>query len=144
MDLNNKPRVLFICTGNSARSQMAEAILQKIGGEKFDVFSAGLEPSTVNPFTIKVLSEIGIDWTTARAKGLTEFLGKLHFGYVITVCSRAEERCPIFPGMGQRLHWPFDDPAAVNGSDDEKLNAFRTVRDEIQKKVTDWYEIQTK
>jgi len=139
MDQIQKPRVLFICMGNSARSQMAEAILKNIGGSKFDVYSAGLEPSTVNPFTIKVLSEIGIDWSKAQAKGLTEFLGKLHFGYVITVCSRAEERCPIFPGVGQRLHWPFDDPAAVEGSEEEKLNAFRTIRDEIQEKVTDWY-----
>ncbi len=119
---------------------MAEAILKKVSNGNFDVFSAGLEPSKVNPFTIKVLSEIGIDWSEAQAKGLTEFLGKLHFGYVITVCSRAEERCPIFPGMGQRLHWPFDDPAAVEGSDEQKLNAFRAIRDEIQKKITEWYE----
>lgn len=140
MDEKNKPRVLFICTGNSARSQMAEAILKNIGGEHFEVFSAGLEPSMVNPLTITALKEIGIDWSEARAKGLTEFLGKLHFGYVITVCSRAEERCPIFPGMGQRLHWPFDDPAAVEGSEEEKLNAFRAIRDEIQKKITEWYE----
>lgn len=139
MDQKNKPRVLFICTGNSARSQMAEAILKKVGGDDFEVFSAGLEPSKVNPFTIKVLSEIGIDWSEARAKGLTEFLGKLHFGYVITVCSRAEERCPIFPGVGQRLHWPFEDPAAVEGTEEEKLNAFRTIRDEIQDKIMKWY-----
>lgn len=118
---------------------MAEAILQNIGGNNFEVYSAGLEPSKVNPFTILALSEIGIDWSEARAKGLTEFLGKLHFGYVITVCSRAEERCPIFPGMGQRLHWPFDDPAAVEGSDEQKLYAFRAVRDDIQKKITEWY-----
>ena len=144
MDAKNKPRVLFICTGNSARSQMAEAILKNIGGEHFEVFSAGLEPSMVNPLTITALKEIGIDWSEARAKGLTEFLGKLHFGYVITVCSRAEERCPIFPGMGQRLHWPFDDPAAVEGSEEEKLNAFRAARNDIQKKITEWYGSQQK
>lgn len=134
-----KPRVLFICVGNSARSQMAEAFLTHIGSEKFDAYSAGLEPSTVNPFTIKVLKEIGIDWSGARSKGLEEFLGKIHFGYVITVCSRAEDRCPIFPGMGQRLHWPFDDPAAVQGTDEEKLQAFRKVRDQIEAKVKEWY-----
>jgi arsenate reductase (thioredoxin) len=121
---------------------MAEAILKKVGGSEFDVFSAGLEPSTVNPFTIKALSEIGIDWSESRAKGLTEFLGKLHFGYVITVCSRAEERCPIFPGVGQRLHWPFDDPAQVEGTDEEKLNAFRKVRDEIEQKINEFYTSQ--
>ena len=123
---------------------MAEAILKNIGGEHFEVFSAGLEPSMVNPLTITALKEIGIDWSEARAKGLTEFLGKLHFGYVITVCSRAEERCPIFPGMGQRLHWPFDDPAAVEGSEEEKLNAFRAARNDIQKKITEWYGSQQK
>jgi len=123
---------------------MAEAILQQIGNKDFEVYSAGLEPSAINPYTIKVLSEMGIDWSQARSKGLNEFLGKLHFGYVITVCSRAEERCPIFPGVGQRLHWPFNDPAAVEGSDEEKLSAFRTIRDEIQQKLMDWYSSEKK
>jgi arsenate reductase (thioredoxin) len=140
--MENKIRVLFLCTGYSARSQMAEAFLLKLGGDKFDVFSAGLEPKEVHPLTKKVLGEAGIDWSQARAKGLSEFLGKVHFGYLITVCSRAEERCPIFPGMGQRLHWPFDDPAAVEGTEEEKLAAFRTVRDQIEAKVQSWYQNQ--
>jgi arsenate reductase (thioredoxin) len=137
-DMTIKPRVLFICTGNSARSQMAEAYLQKYGGDRFDVSSAGLEPSIVNPLTVQVLAQAGIDWSAAKSKGLDEFLGKVHFGYVITVCSRAEERCPIFPFVGQRLHWPFDDPAAVEGTEEEKLAAFIRVRDEIESKVKDW------
>jgi arsenate reductase len=138
IDMTSKPRVLFICTGNSARSQMAEAFLQKYGADRFDVSSAGLEPSVVNPLTIQALAQAGIDWSAATSKGLDEFLGKVHFGYVITVCSRAEERCPIFPGVSQRLHWPFDDPAAVEGTEEEKLAAFIRVRDEIESKVKDW------
>jgi arsenate reductase len=137
--MTQKPRVLFICVGNSARSQMAEAFLSRIGSNTFDVFSAGLEPSVVNPYTIQVLKESGIDWSNAQSKGLEDFLGKVHFGYVITVCSRAEQRCPIFPGMGQRLHWPFDDPAAAQGSDEEKLVVFRRVRDQIESKINEWY-----
>jgi arsenate reductase len=133
-----KTRVLFLCTGNSARSQMAEAFLSKMGSDTFDVYSAGLEPVGVNPYTIKVLNEVGIDWSGARAKGLDEFLGKVHFGYMISVCSRAEERCPIFPGMGKRLHWPFDDPATITGNEEEKLAAFRKVRDQIQRRIMEW------
>ncbi len=140
--MTEKIRVLFLCTGNSARSQMAEAFLSQIGGDRFEVHSAGLDPSVVNPFTIQVLDEVGIDWSKSRAKGLTEYLGKVNFGYLITVCSRAEERCPIFPGMGQRLHWPFDDPAAVEGPEEEKLAVFRRVRDEIKIQVNTWYHDQ--
>lgn len=130
-----KPKVLFLCTGNSARSQMAEAFLRKYAGDRFEVFSAGLEPSVINPLTIRVMEESGVDMTGHHAKGLDTFLGKVHFGYLITVCSKAEEKCPIFPGMGQRLHWPFDDPAAFQGSEAEKLAKFRQVRDEIESRV---------
>lgn len=134
----DKIRVLFLCTGNTARSQMAEAWLKFYATERFEVYSAGLEPSVVNPLTIQVMQEAGVDMSTARSKSLTEFIGKLHFGYLITVCSNAEEKCPIFPGVGVRLHWPFDDPAAVAGTDEEKLAAFRRVRDEIEQKVKSW------
>ena len=140
--MSEKIRVLFLCTGNSARSQMAEALLTKLADDKFDVFSAGLEPKDVHPMTIRALDEIGIDWSKARSKTLTEYLGKIHFGYLITVCSRAEEKCPIFPGMGQRLHWPFDDPAAFKGSEEEQLAAFRTVRDQIEVKIMAWLQNQ--
>jgi arsenate reductase (thioredoxin) len=140
--MSEKIRVLFLCTGNSARSQMAEALLTKMAGDRFDVFSAGLEPKDVHPMTIRALDEIGIDWSQARSKTLNEYLGKIHFGYLITVCSRAEEKCPIFPGMGQRLHWPFDDPAAVQGSEEQQLAAFRSVRDQIEVKIMAWLQNQ--
>lgn len=134
----NKPKVLFLCTGNSARSQMAEAFLRLVAGDRFEVHSAGLEPSVVNPFTIRVMEEVGMDMSAHRSKSLVEYMGKVHFAYLITVCSRAEEKCPLFPGMGARLHWPFDDPAAAVGSDEEKLAKFRQVRDEIKGKVVEW------
>jgi arsenate reductase len=140
--MSEKIKVLFLCTGNSARSQMAEALLTKRAGNNFEVFSAGLEPKDVHPLTIRALKEIGIDWSNARSKTLKEYLGKIHFGYLITVCSRAEEKCPIFPGMGQRLHWPFDDPAAVQGSEEEQLAAFRSVRDQIEIKLLSWLQSQ--
>jgi arsenate reductase len=133
-----KPKILFLCTGNSARSQMAEAFLRKYTGDRFEVYSAGLEPSLINPLTVRVMEEIGVDMTGYYAKGLDTFLGKVHFAYLITVCSRADEKCPIFPGMGQRLHWPFDDPAALQGSEGEKLVKFRQVRDEIEAKVKEF------
>ena len=136
--MSEKTRVLFLCTGNSARSQMAEALLSKMAGDKFEVCSAGLEPKDVHPMTVRVLQEIGTDWSKARSKSLNEFLGKIHFGYLITVCSKAEDRCPVFPGMGQRLHWPFDDPAAVQGTEEERLAAFRSIRDQIEVKIKSW------
>ena len=117
---------------------MAEAFLRKYGGDRFEVYSAGLEPSVVNPFTIQVMEEIGIDMSAHRSKSLLEYMGKEHFGYLITVCDRADKKCPIFPGMGVRLHWPFNDPAAVNGTDTDKLAIFRQVRDQIELKVLEW------
>ncbi|NPV41288.1 MAG: arsenate reductase ArsC [Anaerolineae bacterium] len=133
-----KERVLFLCTGNSARSQMAEALLRKMAGDRFEVHSAGLDPSVIHPMTIQVLQEIGIDASGQYAKPLTTYLGKVHFSYLITVCSKAEQRCPIFPGIGQRLHWPFDDPAAFEGSEQDKLEFFRQVRDQIEIRIRQW------
>jgi len=134
----NKPRVLFLCTGNSCRSQMAEAFLRKYAGDQFEVYSAGLEPKPIHPLTIKVMEENGFDMSSQYSKPLTLYLGKLHFGYLITVCSKAEDKCPIFPGMGTRIHWPFDDPAEFEGSEQEKLQKFREVRDQIDQKVHEW------
>jgi arsenate reductase len=122
---------------------MAEALLRNYAGERFDVYSAGLEPGTLNPFTVKVLEEIGLDTSEQYAKGLDTYMGKHHFGYLVTVCSKAEEKCPVFPGMGVRLHWPFDDPAALEGSDEEKLQKFRQVRDQIDAVVRSWVQEQT-
>ena len=133
-----KQKVLFLCTGNSARSQMAEALLRQMAGEHFEVYSAGLEPTVVHPDTIKVLEEIGINASKLYAKSLSTFMGKYQFSYLITVCSNAEERCPFFPGAGQRLHWPFEDPAAFDGDDEEKLAFFRSTRDQIQARIQRW------
>jgi len=133
-----KPRVLFLCSGNSARSQMAEALLRKAAGDRFEVHSAGLEPTVIHPLTIKVLEEIGIDARQQYAKSLNVYLGKMHFSFLITVCSKAEERCPIFPGAGQRLHWPFNDPAAFEGGQEQRLAFFRSIRDQIAQKIDAW------
>lgn len=133
-----KIKVLFLCTGNSARSQMAEGLLRWHGEEYFDVFSAGLEPKGIHPLTIKVMEELGYDMKEHRSKYLTEYLGKQHFGYLITVCNRADEKCPIFPGMGIRLHWGFEDPAACQGTEKEQLDKFRQIRGEIDRKILDW------
>lgn len=140
--MTGKIRVLFLCTGNSARSQMAEAILRKYAGDRFEVHSAGLEPKGVHPLTVRVLDEIGADTSLLTSKPLTTYMGKLHFGYLITVCSNADERCPIFPGMGARMHWPFEDPAAFQGSDAEKLTRFREVRDQIDARIRAWISAQ--
>lgn len=137
--MDRKRKILCMCTGNSARSQMAEAFLKKYASEHFDVYSAGLDPSVINPFTVKVMEELGYDMSKHYAKSVKEFLGKEHFTYVITVCSRAEDRCPTsFLGELHRLHWPFDDPAAFEGDDKAKTEFFREIRDAIEAKVKSW------
>jgi arsenate reductase len=118
-------RVLVVCTGNSARSLMAEALLRHHGGDAFEVHSAGTEPKGINPLTERVLDEAGIDHAWARSKSVTEFLGQ-QFDYVITVCDQARQVCPVFPGVHETLHWGYDDPAAVEGTDDERVAAFRS------------------
>jgi arsenate reductase len=125
-----KKRVLILCTGNSARSQMAEGLLRAFGGESVEVFSAGTNPSSVRPEAIAVMSEIGIDLAGHRSKHVREFDGQ-HFDCVITVCDNANESCPIFPGDTERIHWSFPDPAAIEGSETERLAAFRRVRDAL-------------
>ncbi len=117
---------------------MAEAFLRLHGGDRFEAHSAGLEPKGINPYTRRVLAEVGVDISGQSSKDLTVYLGKTHFGYLVTVCSNAEARCPIFPGVATRLHWPFDDPAAVEGTDGEKLAAFRRVRDAIEARILTW------
>ena len=123
-------RVLFLCTGNSARSQIAQALLQQAGGDDFEVESAGTEPKGVNPYTLRVLAESGIDWSGARSKSVTEFVDQ-HWDYVITVCDRARQACPMFPGQHDQLHWGLEDPAEVEGTDEQKLDAFRKTRMDI-------------
>ncbi|MCL5125753.1 MAG: arsenate reductase ArsC [Deltaproteobacteria bacterium] len=133
-----KKKVIFLCTGNTARSQMAEAFLRKYANDKFEVYSAGLEPSQINPLTKNVMEEIGLDLKGQESKGLEQFLGKNDFSYVITVCGHADEKCPMFPGNSVRIHWPFDDPACVQGSVEEKLAEFRKTRDQIEHQIKSW------
>lgn len=130
-------RVLFLCTHNSARSQMAEALLRHTSGERFDVYSAGTEATRVHPMAIRAMDECGIDISDARSKTLDEYVGQ-QFDYIITVCDRANESCPIFPGDPERIHWSFRDPSAVKGSEEERLRAFQKVRDEILSRLHIW------
>ena len=133
-------RVLFLCTGNSARSQIAEALLGRYGGGDFEVYSAGTEVTRVNPYAIRVLAESGIDWTAGRSKSITEFMDR-RFDYVITVCDRARATCPVFPGSSNSLHWGLDDPSEVGGSDDDKLAAFRHTETEITARLRPFIEV---
>ncbi|HTX68802.1 MAG TPA: arsenate reductase ArsC [Thermoleophilia bacterium] len=135
----SKTRVLFLCTGNTARSQMAEAFLRAQGGDDYEAFSAGFAPREINPLTVKVMEERGLDLSGQHAKGLDEYLGKVHFGYLVNMCQRTEPECPkTFPGMGTRLDWPFEDPSAFEGTDEERLEKFREVRDAIEGRVLEW------
>lgn len=127
-------RVLFICTRNSSRSQMAEALINHDLGGKYEAFSAGTEPSIVNPLAIAVMKELGIDISRQRSKGLNEFAGQ-EFDYVITLCSQADEACPVFFGGTKKIHMGFPDPAEAAGSDEDKLTVFRKVRDLIRDQV---------
>lgn len=133
-------RVLFVCTHNSARSQLAEALLGRYGGADFEVHSAGTEATRVNPYAIRALAEAGIDWSGARSKVITEFLDQ-RFDYVITVCDRARETCPVFPGSTNTLHWGLDDPSEVDGTDEQKLAAFRRTQQEIARRLRPFVEV---
>jgi arsenate reductase len=136
-------RVLFLCTGNSARSQMAEAFLRKYAGDRFEAHSAGLEPKEVNPFTVQVMREKGIDISSQTSKGVDTYLGKVLFQHLITVCDDADKNCPtVWPGVNQRMHWSFEDPAAFEGTDGEKLAKFREIRDKIEQRLKAWLEDQ--
>lgn len=132
--MSDRSKVLILCTGNSARSQMAEGLLRHIAGDRFDVESAGTVASFVRPHAIEAMREIGIDISGHRSKCLDEFLDA-PFDHVITVCNNANETCPMFPGASKRTHWSFDDPAAATGTDDEILDEFRRIRDEIAEKL---------
>ena len=129
--MNDKKRVLILCTGNSARSQMAEGLLRHDAGERFDVESAGTKPSSVRPEAIAAMRELGIDISGHRSKSVAEFEGQT-FDYVITVCDNARESCPVFFGAAKRLHHSFEDPAVLSGSEDERLELFRRVRGDLR------------
>lgn len=138
----SKPNVLFLCTGNSARSQMAEGLLRMLAGDHFEVFSAGTEPKgTILPEVQAVMQEIGIDMSGQWSKSVSEYLGKKIFAHVITVCADAEENCPaVFLGMGKHEHWPFDDPAKFD--DTSRLARTRDVRDQIEQRIRSWLSAQ--
>lgn len=137
-----KIKVLFICVHNSARSQMAEAILNDIAGDRFEAGSAGIEPGVLNPYAVKVMEEAGIDISRNETTGVFDLYKRGgFFSFVITVCDEANaERCPIFPGVTKRLHWSFQDPSALQGTDEDKLRQTREIRDAIKAQVEEWIE----
>jgi arsenate reductase len=130
-----KKSVLILCTGNSARSQMAEGLLRHLAGSRFEVFSAGTKPSTVRPEAIAAMQELGINISGQRSKSVDEFLAH-PFDYVITVCDNAKETCPVFPAAAKRLHWPFTDPPGPESAEPERMAAFRQVRDQMKARFT--------
>lgn len=140
--MNGKPVVLFLCTGNSCRSQMAEGFLRHLGGSRFAAYSAGTEPAgRVHPLAIQVMAERGIEIGEQQPTNVGEYLGRLPVRHLIIVCHGANERCPrVFPGMLNRLFWPFDDPAAFEGTPEEELEKFRSVRDQIEARIHQWLE----
>ncbi len=139
----NKEKVLFICVHNSARSQMAEAFLRHMAGDRFEVESAGLEPGKLNPVVVEVMKEVGIDISQNKTKSVFDFFkqGK-QYDYVITVCDESQSSaCPVFPGKGARIHWGFDDPSSFQGSREERIAKTRKVRNQIEAKIKDWLKL---
>jgi arsenate reductase (thioredoxin) len=133
----SEARVLFLCTHNSARSQMAEGLLRRLAGDRFEVASAGTEARGVQPLAVRAMAEIGIDLRGHTSKTLDRFRGE-RWDYVVTVCDHANESCPVFPGTVTRLHWSFEDPSAAAGSEEQRLVVFRRVRDEIKAHIEKW------
>ena len=139
----NKKRVLFVCVHNSARSQTAEAFLKKYGGDRFEVESAGLEPGKLNPVVVEVMKEVGIDISQNKTKSVFDFYkqGK-QYDYVVTVCDESQSgACPMFPGAGERLHWGFADPSGFTGTQEDKAQKTRDVRDQIEAKIKAWLKV---
>ena len=138
MSSKDKTTIIFICSHNSSRSQIAEAFLRDYGRDYFKVYSAGLESTRINPLTIKVMEELNYDLSEQFSKNISDFTGNVQFDIMVTVCTNAEEKCPTLPGVESRLHWSFDNPSDVEGTEEEKLEAFRKVRDEIREKILEW------
>jgi arsenate reductase (thioredoxin) len=135
-EATQRRRVLFLCTHNSARSQMAEGLLRQLAGDRFEVMSAGTEATHVRPLAIRAMDEIGVDISSQESKTLERYQQE-SFDYVITVCDDANEACPFFPGAQSRLHWSFEDPSRVEGPEEERLAIFRSVRDRIRERIED-------
>ena len=142
---NKKKKVLFICIHNSARSQMAETFLKDLGGDRFEAESAGLEPGSLNPLVVQAMAEAGYEISGNSTNSVFDFYReKRTYDIVVAVCSKdAEERCPIFPGAGERLHWPFDDPSSMQGSQEERLQATRRIRDQIRARIEEFIAKET-
>ena len=140
--MSNKNKVLILCTGNSARSQMAEGLMREMGGNNFEVVSAGISPTQVRSEAIEVMKEIGIDISQHFSKDVDRFVAD-RFDYVITVCDNANKHCPVFPGRAKRIHWSFADPAQVEGDGPTKVSAFRTIRDEIKQRIATFIDSAT-
>jgi arsenate reductase len=138
--MSNPIRVLILCTGNSARSQMAEGLLRHASAQKFEVASAGIDPSFVRPEAIEAMREIGIDISSHRSKSIDEFREQ-PFDYVITVCDNANQQCPMFPGVSRRIHWGIKDPAAIEGNNQKRLDAFRQARDELRERLSEFMKV---
>ncbi|MHA1199388.1 MAG: arsenate reductase ArsC [Candidatus Heimdallarchaeaceae archaeon] len=138
MSSEDKTRIIFICSHNSSRSQMAETFLRDLANNHFEVFSAGIDNTRINPLTIKVLEELNYDLSEQYSKNLSDFLGHIRFDIAITVCSEAEKKCPDIPGVETNLHWSFENPSSFEGTDEEKLDFFRKVRDQIKAKILEW------
>ena len=132
--MSDKQRVLFLCTHNSARSQMAEGLLRHLAGDRFDAYSAGTEATRVRPLAIRAMADLGVDISGQASKTLDRYLGET-FDAVITVCDQANESCPVFAGAKQRLHWSFPDPSQATGSEEEQLGVYRSVRDAIRARI---------
>ena len=135
--MTERKKVLIICTGNAARSQMAEGLLRHDAGDRFEVFSAGIYPSYVRPLAIEAMREVGIDISAHRSKSVEEFVDQ-DMDYVITVCDHANEVCPVFPARTKRIHWSIADPAAIDGDDETRLQAFRAARDELRARLDEF------
>ena len=134
-----RPRVLFLCTGNACRSQMAESLLRHHWGREVEALSAGVAPTEVHPLTLRVLAERGIDTAGLAAKGIEQFLGRVSIQHAVVVCENAQQHCPrIYPFCLRAHYWPFDDPAAAEGSEEQKLAKFREVRDQIDTRIRQW------
>lgn len=140
MNANDKLNILFLCTGNSARSQMAEGLLRSYAGDRYEVYSAGLEPKGVNPYAVRVMDEKGIDISGQQSSSISEYMGHLNFAVLVTVCDHAEQNCPraFLLGVGRHIHWSFEDPAQFVGTEAETLAKFRDVRDQIDDAIRRW------
>jgi arsenate reductase len=134
----DREKVLFLCAANACRSQMAEGILRRYGGHRFEVFSAGVAPRPIPPLTVEVMREIGVDISRQRPKSVMPLIGRMHFDYLITVCPLAESQTPVFPGVARRIHWPLDDPLEAKGGKAARLAVFRRVRDELVANILNW------